>query len=76
MRKLFLTGLIIFIRPDTATQIAVGTAVCMLSVAVHSGTYPFRTRLDNRLQLLALLCILWTMFIGLLLRVDIKQVRN
>jgi len=71
MRKLFLTGLIIFIRPDTSTQIAVGTAFCMLSVAVHAGCYPFTTRSDNRLQYLALMCILWTMFIGLLLRVDV-----
>jgi hypothetical protein len=71
IRKLFLTGAIIFVRPDTATQIATATAFCMLSVAVHSATYPFKTRMDNRIQSLALLCILWTMFIGLLLRVNI-----
>jgi len=71
MRKLFLTGLIIFIRPDTSTQIAVGCAVCMFSLAVHVGTYPFLTKTDNRLQTLSLACILWTMYIGLLLRIDI-----
>ena len=71
IRKLFLTGIIIFVRPGTVTQIATATAFCMAALAIHLNIRPFLDAFDNLLQTMALVCILGTMYVGLLIRAEV-----
>ena len=71
IRKLFLTGIIIFVRPGTVTQIATATAFCMAALAIHLNVRPFLDAFDNLLQTMALICILGTMYVGLLIRAEV-----
>ena len=70
LRKLMVTGVIIFIMPGTIVQIAVGIMFHMIGVIVHMRTYAFVAETDNLLQTIALVEILLTTFLGLLIRID------
>ena len=69
LRKLMVTGVILFIMPGTIVQIAVGIMFHMIGVIVHMRTYAFVAETDNILQTIALVEILLTTFLGLLIRV-------
>jgi hypothetical protein len=70
LRKLFVTGVIIFVMPGTIVQIAVACMMHCIGCMVHFSTYPYESRADNSLGSIALSQILLTTFLGLLLKVD------
>ena len=67
LRKLTLVGLMIFVMPETVTQIAVGLLVSILALGVHLQLQPFKEPSDNQDQTFALSGILLTLFAALLL---------
>jgi len=70
LRKLFVTGVIIFVMPGTIVQIAVACMMHCVGCMVHFYTYPYESSADNSLGSIALSQILLTTFLGLLLKVD------
>jgi len=68
-RKLLLTGLIIFIMPETPTQLAVGCLITLAFMVLYSYAQPYEDILDDVLQLFCQLAIFSNYFSGLLLMV-------
>ena len=66
VRKLFLVGVIIFIAPGTALQIAVALAVCFLALVINEKAEPFEDKSDHWLQSGALYQLCVMLFAGLL----------
>jgi len=72
-QKLLLTGLIVFIRPDTAAQIAAGFMISIGYLVLHVQNQPFAEDQENTLQFLSELAITLTMFCGICLKVDVTD---
>jgi len=70
LRKLLLTGLIVFVGTGSAAQVAVGTFICTLMAYVGIHLDPFLDPDLNRFNNLCLIQLNITLFIGLLLKVD------
>jgi hypothetical protein len=68
-RKLLLTGLIIFVMPETPTQLAVGCLITLAFMVLYSYAQPYEDILDDVLQLFCQLAIFSNYFSGLLLMV-------
>ena len=68
VRKLSLTGIIIFIAPDTAMQLAAGCLMALTATLLYSEFKPYLYGEDDMLQLLCQLSIFCTMFAGLLIK--------
>lgn len=70
VRKLFLTGLIIFVAAGTALQIAIATCVCFVSVAMHLRLQPYEDSWDDVMQTCSLTELLVMTYCALLLKLD------
>jgi hypothetical protein len=68
VRKLSLTGIIIFIAPDTSMQLAAGCLMALTATLLYSEFKPYLYGEDDMLQLLCQLSIFCTMFGGLLIK--------
>jgi len=66
--KLLLTGLIIFIKPGTTTQLIAGFAISITFFIWHVQTGAYKTDLEDELQFCAMLSITLTLFGGLSLK--------
>lgn len=62
------TGLIIFIRPQTTTQLGAGFAFSIFFFCLHVQTNAYKSDLEDQLQFCAMLSITLTLFGGLLLK--------
>ncbi|TFJ84058.1 hypothetical protein NSK_004532 [Nannochloropsis salina CCMP1776] len=71
LRKLFLTGLIIFIAAGTATQLAIACLVCAVTMCLHLRLQPYEEQSDDTLQGFALAEILLVTYCALLLKLDV-----
>ncbi|KAM3570220.1 hypothetical protein VYU27_007700 [Nannochloropsis oceanica] len=71
IRKLFLTGLIIFIAAGTATQVAIACLVCAVTMCLHLRLAPYEERGDDILQAFSLAEILLVTYCALLLKLDL-----
>eukprot|EP00624_Nannochloropsis_granulata_P007363 evm.model.NODE_7317_length_6650_cov_13.684361.2 len=71
VRKLFLTGLIIFIAAGTATQVAIACLVCAVTMCLHLKLAPYEERGDDILQAFSLAEILLVTYCALLLKLDL-----
>ena len=63
LRKLLLMGVATFVAdddPDSVTQLVFGLLVCLAASTAHEQFWPFRERVDNRLQRLSLAATLVT----------------
>jgi hypothetical protein len=69
IRKLILTGAIIFIMPETPTQLAVGCLITLAFMVLYSYAQPYEDIVDDVLQLLCQVAIFTNYFSGLLLMV-------
>jgi hypothetical protein len=69
IRKLILTGVIIFIMPETPTQLAVGCLITLAFMVLYSYAQPYEDIVDDVLQLLCQVAIFTNYFSGLLLMV-------
>ena len=65
-----LTGLIIFVRPGTNTQLAVGFAISIFFFCLHVKTNAYIADIEDELQFCALLSICLTLFGGLALKAN------
>lgn len=74
IRKLFLTGLIIFVSAGTATQIAIAGVVCAVSMCVHMRLQPYVDTIDDLLQSFSLAELLLMTYCALLLKLDLTGV--
>jgi hypothetical protein len=69
LRKLFVTGIIIFVMPGSIVQIAVACMIHCVAAMIHFATYPYESKADNTLGSVANSQTLLTTFLGLLLKV-------
>lgn len=65
MQKLLLTGLLIFIRPQTSTQLVAGFAISIFFFLLHIKTNAYVEDLEDELQFCAMLSVTLTLFGGL-----------
>ena len=63
-------GLIIFVLPDSASQVALGTLIAVGSLVFHVSLGPFYNKHDNIDQGIALSCISMTLYSALLLKTE------
>lgn len=62
------TGLIIFIKPETTTQLAAGFIISLVFFVWHVQTNAYRKDLEDELQFCAMLSITVTLYGGLVLK--------
>jgi hypothetical protein len=72
-RKLVMNGVLLFVGKGSTGQVALGSLVCMFMTCVHLKLNPFIDVLQNRLSMCCLLQLTSTLFVGLLLKVDITN---
>jgi len=68
IRKLFLTGLVVFISRGSMLQLASGFLVSLFAHLLHTNVRPFRSQTDHRLQHLALTVIWLNLLLGMILK--------
>ncbi|CAM9682270.1 unnamed protein product [Pylaiella littoralis] len=72
-RRLLLTGCLVFILPNSAGQAAVASVLSVLTVGVFALVNPFSDSNDHRAYTLGALAIFLTMFMGLVVKVDLAD---
>eukprot|EP00003_Mantamonas_plastica_P021693 TRINITY_DN3548_c0_g2_i1.p1 TRINITY_DN3548_c0_g2~~TRINITY_DN3548_c0_g2_i1.p1 ORF type:complete len:1215 (-),score=279.89 TRINITY_DN3548_c0_g2_i1:292-3936(-) len=72
IRKLALTGALIFIAPGSASQVSVALLICFLAVVLHANLQPFVEDVDDNLQTAALTQLFICLFAGLTLKTGIS----
>jgi hypothetical protein len=72
IRRMFLTGFIVFIYPNTATQAAVGCVFAVVSMVLISWTQPHAERRDCMLYLASCIVIALSFYLMLMIRVDVS----
>jgi hypothetical protein len=72
-RRLMLTGGTVFFLDGSATQVAVGILVALVSIQVYASTEPFIHRKDDILAMTAQWGIFFTLFSGLLLKTKVPS---
>jgi len=73
IQKLMLTGVLVFIKPDSTSQLAVGFAVAVIFFVLHVRTGAYCEIKEYDLQFYATLSILTTLFGGILLKTDTQN---
>jgi hypothetical protein len=72
-RRLMLTGGTVFFLEGSATQVAAGILVALVSIHVYADTHPFIDKKDDRLAMAAQWSIFFTLFSGLLLKTKVPS---
>ncbi|CAN0503938.1 unnamed protein product, partial [Laminaria digitata] len=72
-RRLLLTGCLVFILPNSAGQAAVACVLSVLTVGIFALVHPYSDTNDHRSYTLGALAIFLTMFMGLVVRVDLAD---
>ncbi len=73
IRRLMLVGMILFIVPDSATQVAIGLMLAVFSLCVHLFTQPYVRNDDDFLQTGCLSAIVITYYCGLMIKSGISE---
>jgi hypothetical protein len=73
VRRLMLTGGTVFFLEGSATQVAAGIIVALISIHVYADTHPFIDKKDDRLAMAAQWSIFFTLFSGLLLKTKVPS---
>ena len=68
-RKLFISSLMVFFKPGSVTQCLVATIFSLFALCLHVRIFPYIFQAANLCQLLALNCILLSLFGALLIKV-------
>lgn len=71
-RRIILTGIAVFILPDSAAQIAVVLLLAVVFLFISESLSPFKTRVDMRLYRWGNGIVLASMYVALLLKVDVS----
>eukprot|EP00937_MAST-01D_sp_MAST-1D-sp2_P003491 g3491.t1 len=69
-RKLILVGILVFILPDTPTQLAVGALLALIFIVSYAKFSPYQADDDDTLQLACQVAIFMSFFTALLLTVN------
>jgi len=73
VQKFMLTGVLVFIKPDSTSQLAVGFAIAIIFFVLHVRTRAYCEIKEFDLQFYAALSILTTLFGGILLKTDTQN---
>ena len=72
LRKLALTGFLVFLVPGTASQIVISMIMCMFSMRVYSGCKPFIRNSHDRFSEVAQWQLFFTMLGALAMKVNLE----
>ena len=72
-QKLLLTGLLIFIKPGTTSQLACGFAISIYFFVLHVRVSAYARAVEDDLQFCSMLSITLTLFGGILLKTDTQD---
>lgn len=75
-RRILLAGVVVFIYPNTAAQIAVTLAVAVVFVFVSEGMTPYESLWDTWISRIGHAVIFASMYLALLLKVDVSADNN
>jgi hypothetical protein len=73
VRRLMITGGTVFFLEGSATQVAAGILVALISIQVYATTQPYINKQDDVLAMAAQWGIFFTLFIGLLLKTKVPS---
>lgn len=73
VRRVMLTGVVVFIFPDSAAQISITFLLALLFYAISEALNPFETPQDCWTYRFGQLVVLLSVFIALLLKVDLSE---
>lgn len=74
-RRILLTGVVVFIYPNTSSQIAVNLMIAVAFMIIAEALAPFASRWDAWLSRTGHLIVFTSMYVALLLRVDVSNER-
>ena len=74
-RRVVLAGVVVFIYPNTAAQIAISLLMAFAFVMVSEGISPYASRWDAWLNRLGHAVVYVSMYLALLLKVDVADER-
>ena len=72
-RRVMLTGVVVFIYPNSATQIAVTLAIAFVFAFTSERLDPYDSQWDRRVSRMAQIMVVLTMFEALLTKVDVSS---
>lgn len=72
-RRVLLTGVLVFIEPDSAAQIAVTAALAVAFVFVSEGLSPYESAWDSWVSRCGHVVVFLSMYMALLLKVDVAD---
>lgn len=75
-RRILLAGVVVFIYPNTAAQIAVTLAIAVVFVFVSEGMTPYESPWDTWISRIGHAVIFASMYLALLLKVDVSSDNN
>jgi hypothetical protein len=73
LRRLLLTGAIVFIYPNTTTQAAVACLLALVSMAVVAAYSPHKEATDKRVYITGSAIIFLSMFLALLIKANVNE---
>ena len=74
-RRVLLAGVVVFIYPNTAAQIALTLLMAFVFVVVSEALAPYRSRWDTWLSRMGHAVVYVSMYVALLLKVDVSDER-
>lgn len=75
-RRILLTGVVVFIYPNTAAQVAVTLVLAVVFTVFSEHLCPYGSCWDARVSLAGHLIVFLSMYVALLLRVDVSEERD
>ncbi|CAM9208537.1 unnamed protein product, partial [Laminaria digitata] len=75
-RRVLLTGAVVFIYPNTSAQIAVTLMIAFVFAMTSEGLAPFASRWDTWISRMGHVVVYVTMYVVLLLKVDVSNERS
>lgn len=76
MRRISLTGVVVFIYPNSASQIAITLVIALAFMVVSERLAPYASRWEGYLSLTGHLIVFISMFVALLLKVEVSDERD
>ncbi|CAN0520317.1 unnamed protein product, partial [Scytosiphon promiscuus] len=74
-RRVLLAGVVVFIYPNTAAQVAVALMMAVFFVFLSEGLAPYESRWDAWLSRTGHAIVFTSMYVALLLKVDVSHER-
>lgn len=75
-RRLLLTGVVVFIFPDTAAQIAIGLVIALLFAFVSAIAAPYSSKWDGWVSRAGDAVVIMSLYLALLLKVSVVDERK